>query len=238
MATGLEPRNRLSFGLAEVFGGLLLAQVSAMGFGVLILGLAGYEADVDLSSLSLRLIAVLQVPLWLGYLGVPLYLAKRGEGLVRTFGLRMEWGDLWRGLGLGLVTQLVFVPLLYLPLQALFGELDVAAAAEELTDRATDPVGVILLLLIVAVGAPLVEELFFRGLVQTVFVARLGPTVGVIAQAFLFGIVHLQLIQLPGLVLFGLLAGELTRRSGRLGPAIWAHVAFNTTTVVALLLLG
>ena len=28
----------------------------------------------------------------------------------------------------------------------------------------------------------------------------------------------------------------LTHRSGRLGPAIWAHVGFNATTVVALLL--
>ena len=28
----------------------------------------------------------------------------------------------------------------------------------------------------------------------------------------------------------------LVHRSGRLGPAIWAHVGFNATTVVALLL--
>ncbi len=46
---------------------------------------------------------------------------------------------------------------------------------------------------------------------------------------------HLQLLQLPGLVLAGAVFGVLAHRSGRLGPAIAAHVAFNMVTVVALL---
>jgi membrane protease YdiL (CAAX protease family) len=34
--------------------------------------------------------------------------------------------------------------------------------------------------------------------------------------------------------LVGVLFAFLVVRTGRLGPAIWAHVAFNTITVVAL----
>ena len=45
----------------------------------------------------------------------------------------------------------------------------------------------------------------------------------------MFAAVHLQLLQFPALVLIGLVLGWLTLRTGRLGPAIWAHVAFNAT---------
>ena len=37
------------------------------------------------------------------------------------------------------------------------------------------------------------------------------------------------------LPLFGVMAAVLTVATGRLGPAIWAHVAFNTTAVISLL---
>ncbi|MCP5026194.1 MAG: CPBP family intramembrane metalloprotease [Actinomycetia bacterium] len=234
MPSGSETRDSPSFGLSAVLGGLLLAQVSSLVLGLAILLAAGYDTASDLDDLSLGLIAILQVPLWLGYLGVPWYVARREGGLCATFGFWMRPVDVGKGLGIGLVTQIVLLPLLYWPIQRFFGELDVSEAARELTDRATDPGGVAVLMLIVAVGAPLVEEIFFRGLVQAVFVARFGPLVGVISQAFLFAVVHFQVVQLPGLMLFGLVAGELTRRSGRLGPAIWAHVGFNAISVAVL----
>ncbi len=50
-----------------------------------------------------------------------------------------------------------------------------------------------------------------------------------------FGLVHFQLLQLPGLIVAGILFGILAHRAGRLGPAIAAHVTFNMVTVVALL---
>ena len=45
------------------------------------------------------------------------------------------------------------------------------------------------------------------------------------------------MLSAAALVLFGLVAGWLTLRSGRLGPAIWTHVGFNGVTVLTLLLL-
>jgi membrane protease YdiL (CAAX protease family) len=50
-----------------------------------------------------------------------------------------------------------------------------------------------------------------------------------------FGVSHFELLQTPALVLFGVAAGVLYHRSGRLGPAIAAHVGFNMVTVIALL---
>jgi len=54
-------------------------------------------------------------------------------------------------------------------------------------------------------------------------------------SAIVFGVIHFQPVDTIPLVLFGALAGGLVARYGRLGPAIWAHVAFNTTAVVSLL---
>ena len=41
--------------------------------------------------------------------------------------------------------------------------------------------------LLACVGAPIVEELFFRGLVQTVLIRNLGTTPAIVVQAMLFG---------------------------------------------------
>jgi membrane protease YdiL (CAAX protease family) len=48
---------------------------------------------------------------------------------------------------------------------------------------------------------------------------------------------HLQPLQFPALLVFGVILGVLTVRYGRLGPALWAHVGFNATTLASLLLL-
>jgi len=42
-------------------------------------------------------------------------------------------------------------------------------------------------------------------------------------------------LQFPALVMFGLIAGVLVQRDGRLGRAVWAHVGFNSWTVGVLL---
>jgi membrane protease YdiL (CAAX protease family) len=51
-----------------------------------------------------------------------------------------------------------------------------------------------------------------------------------------FGVTHFQLLQFPALVAFGAVLGFLALRTGRLGPSIVAHMAFNAVTVTALVL--
>jgi membrane protease YdiL (CAAX protease family) len=64
--------------------------------------------------------------------------------------------------------------------------------------------------------------------------ARWNDTVALVASAVFFGLVHLQGLQLPGLILFGLVAGVCAQRTGRLGMSIIAHAAFNATALVGL----
>jgi hypothetical protein len=136
----------------------------------------------------------------------------------------------------GLATQLIVLPLIYVIVFALFGDQDVGEPARELTAKAGDSlVGAVVLFIVVAICAPIVEEIFFRGLLLRSIERRAGTRWAVALSSLVFGLFHFQLIQLPALVAFGLVAALLTVRTQRLGPAIFAHIAFNAVTVTLLL---
>ncbi|MBA2438666.1 MAG: CPBP family intramembrane metalloprotease [Acidimicrobiia bacterium] len=86
-----------------------------------------------------------------------------------------------------------------------------------------------------AVAAPLFEELFYRGLWLRAVERRWGTGWAVVTSSLVFGLIHFQVYDLPALIGFGLVVAVLAVRTGRLGPAIWAHVAFNLTAVISLL---
>lgn len=87
----------------------------------------------------------------------------------------------------------------------------------------------------VCVGAPLVEELFFRGLVFNVLKTRTQTWVAVIVSALAFGSLHVQgsfaasVYTVTATTLVGVVLAVARAWTGRLGTAIWIHVLFNTT---------
>ena len=205
--------------------------------------LAVTHRSVDqVDELPLSLVALAQLGLWVGLLGVPVVATRlKGNGVVADLHLRARVADVWRGGGVGVLLQLVALPLLYWPLLELLnkGTSDLEGPAREMTDRADGALGVVLLVLIVGIGAPIVEEIFYRGLFQRALLKRgLPPAAAIAVNATVFGLSHGQLLQLPALMLFGVAAGILAHRAGRLGPAIAAHVAFNMVTVTSLLVVG
>ncbi len=78
------------------------------------------------------------------------------------------------------------------------------------------------------------EELFFRGLLMGAIAKRWTMTAAVIGSAAIFGASHFQPLLFPGLATAGLVFAGCVAKTGRLGPAIVAHMAFNATTVIAL----
>ncbi|MGH9207760.1 MAG: CPBP family glutamic-type intramembrane protease, partial [Acidimicrobiales bacterium] len=106
--------------------------------------------------------------LWVGLLGGPLLAThQKGSGSLRTdFGLSIKpWPDVPIGVVAGLVSQYVLLTLFYLPLRPLVPHLNqrLSQPAHQLTGGATGT-GLVVVALLVCVGAPLVEEIFFRGL--------------------------------------------------------------------------
>lgn len=249
-----EPRFRVSVAVLAWVGAFFLANIGSL----LVLNLLGRADDSDpsvrtacnLADLAGRapgscaptplwVTAVLQVPLWVGLVGGAVAVSRRfGTGdLRRDYGF---WGtrrDVLVGFPIGVVTQLVFVPLVSLPIVWLLGDRsdELSEPARELTGRA-EGLGIALLAVLVVGAAPFIEELFFRGLVLRSISARYDDTVALLGSALLFGLAHFQLLQLPALVMFGLVAGYCAQRTGRLGMSIAAHAGFNAVTVLLLVL--
>jgi membrane protease YdiL (CAAX protease family) len=211
---------------------------------------AGYLAAVLLSTiaavawlgasagdpLGFGALAFGQIGLWAGLFATTLLASRfKGSGtLAQDFGLRLRRRDAFVGLPIGVATQLVAVPIVYAGITLFTGPLDVGRPAQELFHRGGSA-GVGFLLAGVVVVAPFIEELFFRGLLMRSLANRFGGRWSVVLSSVLFGSTHFQLVQLAGLTVAGLVFSVLAHRSGRLGPAIWAHVGFNLAAAVAVL---
>jgi membrane protease YdiL (CAAX protease family) len=85
-----------------------------------------------------------------------------------------------------------------------------------------------------ALIAPVAEECFFRGLLQTVMVRLTRqPWAAVLTSALLFGVAHSSQPQVvPALVLLGVLLGYLYEKSGSLVGPFTVHALFNLKTLV------
>lgn len=215
------------WGLGDAAAGFFAALFLSTLLATVYVGVTG-EDDLTLGRTIVGLAGY-----WTALVGcVVLASRRKGSGrLAADFGLRVERRDVWPGVLAGVLSQLVLLPLLYLPLDLLGFDLDVSEEARSILDRATGP-GLVVLSFCVVIGAPLAEELFFRGLLQRAAQRRFGPQGAVAFSAVVFGVTHFQPVQLLGLIAFGVVLGVLAQRAGRLGPALVAHIAFNATTVV------
>ncbi|MGH3026228.1 MAG: lysostaphin resistance A-like protein, partial [Gaiellaceae bacterium] len=158
------------------------------------------------------------------------------------FGVALRPVDLAVGVCAGLAGQYVLTPLLELPLAPFVPHLftRLSEPANSLTNG-VNGVDFVILGLLVCLGSPVVEELYFRGLILRALLgktARLprglaiaGP---VVLSGVFFGLVHFEPIELLALSGFGALLALLAWVSGRLGPGFIAHVTFNTATFVTL----
>jgi membrane protease YdiL (CAAX protease family) len=186
--------------------------------------------------------AVSQVGLWTGFVGAAVFASRRkGSGrLADDFGFRARWPDVGIGVVVGVLAQVVLLPLIGLLLQPLLGRPEVSGPVRDLVDEAKGP-AFLGLVTAVSVGAPVVEELFFRGLFLRALQRRMPDGLAVAVSAAGFGLAHASTLPVAGVVLvmvsltaLGVVLAVLALRTGRLGPCIAAHAAFNLFTVVYL----
>ena len=88
-------------------------------------------------------------------------------------------------------------------------------------------------LVLVAVFAGVGEELFFRGVLQRLFIKLFkSPWAGILVTAFIFSAIHLQFYGFIPRFILGILLGLLYWYSGSLWPAIIAHFVYDAFAVV------
>ena len=92
--------------------------------------------------------------------------------------------------------------------------------------------GIILKFTAVALMAPLIEELLFRGYLQTALMDKMNPHIAIWLAALIFALVHLQPLAIPGLMVLGAAFGYLYYRTGSLKTCILLHVVNNGAALV------
>jgi len=176
--------------------------------------------------------------LWSALVGaVVVFSRTRGTGrVVADFGLaRIRWWDLPAGAAVGLACQYGLIPAIYYPLEALDRHLStqLSGPARSYTGSVHSLVGLSVLMVLLALGGPLVEELFFRGLLMRSLAARIGAPWAILVSAVLFALAHFEAPQFVGLAAFGVVLGVLAWATGRLTISFGAHAAFNAAAVLA-----
>lgn len=219
------------WGLGEVVIGFVLSQVLAATAALL------YLAVTDAKRASVAVLIVSQPALWVGLGLTPVWASRRkgSSSLAKDFGLSLRSRDVGVGIFAGLLSQFVLIPLLYLPFRSLLEGRDLEGDAQRIAKMA-EPAELAILGVLFVVGAPLVEELFFRGLLLRSLTRHFSSIAALVLSSAVFALVHFEPIQIPALFVVGLVFGGLTLHSGRLGPALWAHGAFNAVVVVAIAL--
>jgi uncharacterized protein len=96
------------------------------------------------------------------------------------------------------------------------------------------PLHLVMLLLGVAVVAPIVEELFFRGMLYPLLRRRLPGWLAIVANAAIFAALHFIPILLPILFVMGLLLTFVRARTNSVIPGILIHALNNAVFVLAI----
>lgn len=89
--------------------------------------------------------------------------------------------------------------------------------------------------LAIAVFGPFCEEFTFRGAVQGTLQKTTSPWTAILISALLFGIIHMNPIQIPFAFVLGIFFGWLYYRTGSLIPGLLAHIINNTVGFITII---
>jgi membrane protease YdiL (CAAX protease family) len=228
--------------------GLPGVMTAFVGYGVavgLAIAVVGVLVALDRPGGRTAALVLSEIGLWGGLVGACVVVSRRrGTGsVIRDFDYRFRWIDLGFGLAGAVAGRLVSAAFVA-PLPVASRRLrDVDKSV--LGDATHGAWAWVALIVITCVGAPLVEELFFRGLLQTRLVGRFGVVPGIAGASLLFGAAHLINWQGPSTFAYawavaggGLVLGTMRHLTGRLGPGVIAHAIFNALAVLAVALLS
>ena len=231
------------WGLGDAWWGLLVYVVANVLLSVAVLATVaatGGDVDVDLGPYGISLLVIGNVA---AFFGVPWFATRRKglRSLREDFGFHLRPVDLAIGLGFG-IGGLVGAGIVGSLIDAAFGVDE--STSNIPVDSLGGPGEIVAFAISVAIVTPLIEELFFRGLIYRSLLKRGVSTWSAITwTTFVFVVPHLaaaeDLASLASLTasiaVLGLsfqLACHVTKQ--RLGASVVAHVVVNGAAVLAL----
>jgi len=210
-------------------GAALIGLFVALSAQSLFAGVAvAIENPVGDEELSTSASIVLQSIGAVAFVAVPIVIASMGripwrEGLLRL-GLRRFDRSAWVYMAASIGVYLVFVTAYV----ALVGEPDQEDIAEAFGSVPWQ-------ILLVAIAAPISEELFFRGMLFGGLRRRMPRIVAALVSAVIFGALHAfsGISAVPPLIAFGFILALLYERTGSIVPGILLHALNNSVALLA-----
>ncbi len=224
------------WGLPDVVVALLLGLLVPL---FILSGLIAFGAAPDG---AVVLLGAAALP-WIGFAVWPWLTTRlQGNGPRIDLGLALRPIDLAWGVGAGMAS-LVLGSVVAALTEAVTGPFESSAGAAVAQADVARWV-VVAFALCALVGAPIAEELCFRGLAFAA-IARRAHRGGrravpwaVIGSSVLFALIHLEPVRFPVLLTIGLVLGWVRARTGRLGAPIVAHMVNNSLGVIGILSMG
>jgi membrane protease YdiL (CAAX protease family) len=213
----------------------IVAGIAAMVIAMLLNG--GLNADpvtiaADLSLFAVPMIwsLVISELLLLGVLWF--YLARKG----RASAIQLtKWSDLSVPKTIALAIALIGAGLAFnwVYSEYIVPDIEVQEELRKLFAAIPDTLpNQILLFAAVAVIAPLIEELLFRGLLQKSLSHRLPVWAAIGISALIFGAMHMDFYAMPPLVMMGVIFGVIYHVTGSLRVTILLHMVNNAAALL------
>ncbi len=233
----IEPQEKRS--VISIIFLWLGCYVTAVVLSVAVMSITGVDNSTTADSPTTWVLALSALGLWVPFMLMLRLVARRSRANFRQyFGLRFATRDLL-GIPLGIFCQVVLMNAVNWPLNKwkpkIFNPQRIETRAKDMVDVAHGAWFVVLVL-VVAVGAPLVEELVYRGFIQGGLQSRIGGTWALFITAAWFTVVHLEPIEFPGLFAFAIVLGLCYKRTQRVGLSVVTHLAFNATGLLLVVL--
>ena len=211
-------------------GDAIISLVGAIGVSLVVsLGLMSQSIDPEN---GWGLIISFSAP-WLALAGWPVIATKvKGNGPKIDLGLIAPRTHLRLGFAAGL-GSLVIASLIAAIITRFTGPLSSTAG-----DVGLNQTGVVLVVfvLLAMFGAPIVEEIAFRGMLYGALAkAQVNEHLVVVITALVFALFHFEPKRFIILFAIGMILGEVRRRTGSTSAAIVAHVVNNTPAALFIL---
>ncbi|MCE9589860.1 MAG: CPBP family intramembrane metalloprotease [Planctomycetes bacterium] len=248
-----SPGRDLGWGVEELFVGIGIMFVGMVAAGAAARHLTPEGANADKSSAAWALkTLLLQAGMQLPTVLYMLVLAQRTRGRegLRALGVLSDRPrrDALVGAGVAVVAMglVMGAQMVGLSLARLLHQQEPAQGHTLLTaiDNARSWPPIVLMVLSAVVLTPVMEELIFRGLVQTCLLGVLGRErrwAVVLLASTLFTAVHIGAVWpflLPGIFVLGVVMGSLYERRGSIWSAVMVHLVFNLVNITWALLAG
>jgi len=184
---------------------------------------------------------LVQILFQFGFVGlILLYLRARRLSIRSIFGL--QGLSFWKSVRTALLwlipAYIVIVTVTSVALPRLEQLTGIEMKQQMLVERSkevTDSTSRALMFVTLCIGAPLLEEVIFRGVLYSVAAKFLHPVYANVATSVFFGVIHNNLLSLIPLTLLGIAFAAAFQRTRSLAVPVLMHSIFNGVMFVALM---